>query len=64
MTYSIEKKTPSSNWYTIHRGFDIDTLIYFMRDVAEKDEDFNAETLTARYMQGGDVVQIRAIAED
>jgi len=32
-TYAIEKKTPNSNWYTIHSGLDADTAVTMLADI-------------------------------
>jgi len=32
-TYTIEKKTPNSNWYTIHSDLDANTAIAMLADI-------------------------------
>jgi hypothetical protein len=35
-TYIIEKKTPATNWTTIHRDMSRETAEYILKDIAEK----------------------------
>ena len=69
MNYNIEKKTPASRWYTIHRGYDRDTAVEFLKEMANggfdqsaEQGDFNEDDLTAHYYDGGDRVEFRAVA--
>ena len=32
-TYAIEKKTPNSNWYTIHESLEADTAVTMLSDI-------------------------------
>ncbi len=32
-TYAIEKKTPNSNWYTIHESLEADTAVTMLADI-------------------------------
>ena len=37
--YNIEKKTPASNWYTIHRGFSQIAAVDFLADISKQYDD-------------------------
>ena len=66
--YIIQKKTPDSNWYTIHRDYDRDTAIEFLKAMAAggydrsyNDGSFDADELTARVWDEGDLILFRAV---
>lgn len=62
MTYAIEKKSPASNWYTIHCGWDKETADQFLIDMAQFDHgQCDLENGTASYNEGGDIMQYRAV---
>ena len=54
MTFYIQKKTPASNWSTIHRNLDLDTAKDILSDIganydADSDRSDDSKPIRRRY---------------
>lgn len=66
--YNIEKKTPASNWYTIHREFDKESAEIFLFEMSQGGYDrsgtdgyLNETQMIASHYDGGDLYEFRAV---
>lgn len=63
----IEQKTPSLNWFVIHKNVDEDFVKDFLEAMASggydnsgTDGNLDLEKLIAQHYDGGDLIQFRA----
>lgn len=70
MTFYIQKKTPASNWYTIHRNLELDTAKWMLADIganydadSDRSDDSSLSedgTFLSAY-EGGDLHEFRIL---
>jgi hypothetical protein len=68
--YNIERRTPSTNWSTIHKSFTPESVQDFMRNMADGGYDqsgtdgcVSENEMEASYYDGGDLIQYRAVEQ-
>lgn len=66
--FIIQKKSPNSNWVTIHRNYDLAVSKSFLEqmgaggyDGSATDGAYYPDTLEARFYDGGDLIEFRAL---